>query len=231
MDKAVVIGAEYALGYQSGAPSWSDLRQANFKLVGTIAYGGWDPNWEWKKAQQWVQAAHAAGFRVFINVLADSGDQLLSMTQQSAMIGADIVALDEPISLFPSSVTQAQLQAIIGAGRAINSNLQYYINEWSRDYIRKAYQWTTEYPYVRIAEDNYDDKTTIDFNIQLGAQYGKAPLVWLIFTLGSQDFDCYRNLDQWMTYLHQSNIDTLFWLVDHSGNWKTQWQKVVSYTP
>jgi hypothetical protein len=231
VQKSIVIGAEYTIGGLSGAPSFSELKVAGFTIVGTIAYGSWDPNWEWKKAQTWVQAAHTAGFKVLINVLANSGDQVLGMTQQSAIIGADIVALDEPISLFRSYMTQTQLQSIINAGRALNPNLQYFINEWAPADIQTAYQWTTSYPYVRVAEDQYNDKTIIDYNIQLGAQYGKAPATWLIFAKGVQDYDCWLHLDQWLAYTKTKNIEPLFWWVDAAGTWKTEWPQVVAYTP
>jgi len=231
VDKGLIVDASYVVDGRSGAPSFSDLKAAGFNLIGTIAYSSWTPNWEWKKTQQWVQAAHAAGFKVMINVLANNGSKVAGMTQLAANIGADIVALDEVISLFPSYMTEARLQSIIEMGRAANPNLEYFINDWSNANIAKAYQWTTSYPYVRVAEDDYNVKSTIDWNIQLGKQYGKAPAAWLIFAKGSMNFDCYNNLDQWLTYAHQRNISTLFWLIDEAGTWNTLWPKVVSYTP
>jgi hypothetical protein len=195
-----------------------------------MAYGSYGPH-EWELVRKWILTAHVAGFMVFINVLANSGDQVAGMTQQSAIIGADIVVLDEPISLFPSYMTQAQLQSVINTGRAANPNLQYLITEWGPTYIRRAYEWTTAYPYVRVAEDNYNDKSMIDLNIQLGAQYGKAPATWLIFAKGSQDYDCYRNLDNWIAYGQQRGISAFFWFIDPAGTWTANWSSVVAFDP
>jgi hypothetical protein len=225
-----VIGAEYTIGGQSGAPSFSELKAAGFTLIGTIAYESWDWSWDWQLAKTWVQNAHAAGFRVLIDTITESNvNNVAVMVQYAAQIGADVIALDEVLSIFPS-MTQTQLQAAINAGRAVNPNLQCYINEWDPTYITRAYQWTSAYPYVRVAEDQYNDKSEIDYNIQLGAQYGKAPAAWLIFAKGVQDYDCWLHLDQWLAYAKTKNIEPLFWWVDAAGTWKTEWSQVVAYT-
>jgi hypothetical protein len=215
----------------SGAPSFSELRSAGFDLIGTIAYGSWSPSYEWVKARSWVQSAHAAGFTVLIDTIARRGDQLADMTQNAAKIGADIVALDEPISSFPTYVNQSILQSIIDAGRAVNPKLQFLINEWSPDYIREAYEWSAEYSFVRVATDDYYNKSTIDLGIQLGGQYGKKPIVWLIFARGSQDFDCYEHLDDWILYVEQREVSAIFWWIDPMNTWQAQWSRVVAFDP
>jgi hypothetical protein len=231
LDKGLVIGAEYVVGVATGAPSFSELKSAGFDLIGTIAYSSWSPSYEWVKAQSWVQSAHAAGFTVLIDTLAHSGDQLAGMTQNAAKIGADIVALDEPISAFSTYVNQSILQSIIEAGRAVNPNLQFLINEYSPDYIREAYEWSAEYSFVRVATDNYNDKSVIDLGIQLSMQYHKETIVWLIFARGSQDFDCYEHLDDWILYVEQGEVSAIFWWIDPMNTWQAQWSKVVAFDP
>jgi hypothetical protein len=234
LDKGLVIHPEYLLGMLSGArslvPSFSELALAKFNLIGTIAYGNFGPS-DWELVRKWILIAHLAGFRVFINLWGDEHDpsSVTRDVQQAVNMGADVLFLDEILSIY--EMDQTTLQTIINAGRSLNPNLQYYINEWDATHIRRAYEWTTSYAYVRVAEDNYNDKSLIDLNIQLGAQYGKAPAAWLIFAKGSQDFDCYRNLDNWIAYGQLRQISAFFWLIDPAGTWTAKWSSVVAFDP
>jgi hypothetical protein len=227
-EKGLAIAAEYALGLSRGAPSFLQLKIARFSLLGTIADWHWGSH-EWNLVSKWIAAAHIAGFRVFIDLIGDERDSstVMEMTLSAASSGADIIALDEPLARYKMSETS--LQSVIEAGLSRNPALQFIINEYEINDIRNAYSWTANYTSVSIATDSYNNKTIIDVGIQLSLKYGKKPLAWLIFAKGSQDFDCYTNLDNWIAYVKERHVEVLFWLIDLRGTWKTQWNKVFCY--
>jgi len=212
------------------SPSFSELKQANFTLVGTYVDRG--SGSEWKTIAAWIQRAHGAGLRTFIMI---GPPQLTSLslasqwTKKAASIGTDVVELDELVSSF--HLARAQLRSIIDTGLAVNPNLQFIITEYEygSQGLTNAFSWTSDYPTVRIANDDYWTVSYIDFEITLAQQYGKAPLTWLIFSKGSQDFDCYIHLDAWMAYCKQKNIDVLFFYVDPARTWQAQWTMVLSF--
>ena len=231
LDKGLMISLEYLPGMLSGArfgPSFSELGLAKFNLVGTMVYGNNEPR-TWDLITDWILAAHAAGFRTFVNLYGDETNvsTVAEFTRLAAYTGTDIVALDEVISIF--NMTQPQLEAVIEAGLAANPRLRFIINEWSPDRVRNAYDWTAKYAPVSVATDNYYNKTVIDLGIQLAVRYGKRPISWLIFIKGSQDFDCSKNLDDWITYVETRQIGAMFWAIDTAGTWTSQWSKVVAF--
>ena len=229
--KTLIIAPQFFFNETSApAPSFSTLQSGGFTTVGTIAYASWTPGQEWAETQTWIQSVKAAGFKAAIDLCTTSGDQILNMTEEAATIGADVVFLDEIISQYPSYVTESVLQSIILAGRSINPNLQYYINEWNETYLDDAYAWTVNYPYVQVADDNYNTESVIDYNINLASQYAKTPAAWLIFAQGTQDFQCYEDFSSWLAYAQTKQEDTLFWYVDPNQTYVTDWPLVLAFT-
>jgi len=228
--KTLMIAPQYIFDETSGPPpSFSTLQSAGFTTVGTIAYSTWTPSNEWARTQTWIKSVKAAGFKAAIDLCATNGSQILGMTEEAATIGADVVFLDEIISQYPSYVTESVLQSIILAGRSINPNLQYYINEWTQTYLVDAYEWTVNYPYVRVAEDNYNTESIIDYNLNLASQYGKIPAAWLIFAQGTADFNCYVYFTSWLAYAQTKQEDTLFWYVDPAQTYLTNFPRVLAF--
>ena len=228
--KALIIDPEYVLGEINGTIPFSILRSGGFTIVGTVARGSWSPAQEWARTQTWIKSVKAAGFKAAIDLEPRNGNQILGMTEEAATIGADVVFLDEILSQYPNYVTESVLQSIILAGRSINPNLQYYINEWSSTYIVEAYRWTAGYSYVQVAEDDYDNLPTIDYNINLASQYGKTPGAWLIFAQGSREYSCYDHFSSWVAYAEPMPEDTLFWYVDASKTYLTDWPEVQAFS-
>lgn len=206
------------------SPSLSDLKQAGFTLVGTYTEP-WFDNWHWGVIKDWMTSAHKLGLRTFI-MLMDTPANDVVLAKRAVSLGADVVVLDEILARY--NATCDQLRAIINVGLQSKARLQFIINEYVPSNIQDAYAWTSDFPSVRIATDNYYSQNTIDLSISLSQTYNKKPLVWLIFSQGSQNFDCYLHLDSWITYTKQKNVDTLWWFVDAAGTWQTQWQNVVA---
>jgi len=225
VEKGIVYSASYVVKGMGGAPTFSELKKAGFTFVGTIAYLDWKTK-DWNQATKWIKSARDAGFVTFIDFWADA-NLAVDMAKRAASTGADILAFDEFLTYYHMS--QIQLQTIINASLSVNSKLQFILNEPASDQVRNAYEWTAKYPFVRIATDHYYDKTIIDLGIQLSRTYGKKPAAWLIFAGGSESFDCSTHLDDWLTYVKQRQVDTLFWMVDKEGTWPAQWQKVAGF--
>lgn len=226
VEKGLTISSSYVLGDVSGAPSFSQLKQAGFTLIGTVAYSRFTSS-DWRQVAYWVKSAHSAGFTTFIDYWAENLKTATDMTKQAASTGTDLIALDELLSSY--HFKQKELQSTIETGLKVNPKLSFILNEFAADQVRNAYAWTTRYASVRIATDNYYDKMIIDLGIKLGSTYGKKPAAWLIFCKGSQNFDSYTHLTDWISYAKQRNIDTYFWGVDSAGTWTTQWQQVVAF--
>jgi hypothetical protein len=233
-DKGILVGIDYVTGGLSG-PSFTDLKQANFTLVGTYVDKG--STSEWNGIANWIKSAKAAGLRTFVMAgpfpqptVKDVVKTGIYATQKAAAIGADIVELDEFITCPTcSGLTQPQFQSVIEAGLAVNPNLKFVVTDWSSQALTTLFSWTSDYACVRVANDNYNNKGMIDLDVQLSGQNGKAPLTWLIFSKGSSNFDCYLNLNDWITYTKQANVDALFYWVDPTGTWQTQWSTVTTF--
>jgi hypothetical protein len=234
-DKGIFVETDLLTGGLS--PSFTDLRQANFTLVGTYVKSGSAS--EWRTISTWITAAKAAGLRTLVQAgplpqptIQTALDVTIASTKKAASIGADVIELDEFLSATMSwseQFTQSQLQSIIEAGLAVNPKLQFIVTEWSSDPMKTAFSWMSSYQCVRVANDNYNNKGLIDLDVQLSSQYGKAPLTWLIFSKGSSNFDCYLNLNDWITYTKQANVDALFYWIDPTGTWQTQWSTVTTF--
>jgi len=216
-------------------PSFSDLRQANFTLVGTYVKSGSVS--EWNTISTWINAAKASGFRTFVMAgpfpqptLQKTLKVAIDSTKKAASIGADVVELDEFLTCPScSSITKSQFLSIVQAGLSVNPSLKFIATDWSAQALNTLFSWTSEYACVRVTNDNYNNKGMIDLDIQLSIQYGKTALTWLIFSKGGSDFDCYANLNDWITYVKKSNMDTLFFWVDPTGTWQTQWSTVATF--
>jgi hypothetical protein len=225
-EKGLAISSTFIVGDSSPALTFSQIKQAHFTLIGTVAYSTFSLS-DWDQLTRWITSAHAAGLTTFIDYWAKDENTAAEMTSRAASTGTDIVALDELLSSY--HLSQTELQAVIDTGLKVNSNLQFILNEFQFDQIKNAYAWTAKYPSVRIATDNYYDKSIIDLGIKLGAAYGKTPAAWLIFSQGSQAFDSYTHLADWLAYAKLKNIDTYFWIVDKAGTWNANWQQVVGF--
>jgi len=208
----------------SPSPSLSQLKQAGFTLVGTYAEA-WFDSWNWGVIRAWEASAHKLGLRTFV-MLIDTPANDLVLANKVAASGADVLMLDEPLSTH--GATRDQLRSIISAGLAANPRLKIIINEYVPTSIQNAYDWTSDFPSVRIATDSYDNQKTIDLGISLGAQYNKRPLAWLMFAHESINFDCFLHLDNWISYAKQKNVDVLWYYVDLAGTWQTQWPQVIA---
>ena len=207
-------------------PTLSDLRQARFTLVGTQVTGDGD----WPKIGSWITSVHQEGLRAFVFITTYVTKDLQvtgAWTKKAASLGADVVILDEIIS--GSNADATAMWSIIEAGLAVNPNLQFIITEYDSYSLQVAYSWTSQYPSVRVANDEYDSKSRIDVNIQLGLNYRKRAYTWLVFNGVSQNFDCYLHLDDWMTYVKQRNTDVLFYWINGNPAWATQWPKAQSF--
>jgi hypothetical protein len=211
-------------------PSFTDLRQASFTLVGTYPKSGSAS--EWNAISSWNKAAKAAGLRTLLQAgplpqptIEAALNVAIDSTRKAASIGVDVVELDEFLSATQSwstQFTQSQLLSIIRAGLQVNANLKFIFTEWSSEALNTAFLWTSGYQCVRVANDNYNNKGMIDLDVQLSNQYGRSPLTWLIFSQGSSNFDCYLNLNDWITYVKQAHVDALFFWVDPAGTWQKQ---------
>ena len=208
------------------APSFEELRQAGFTLIGT-GHGGLYSDSELNVTlRNWFKNVRSAGFRTFLQIQADY-QNAHSYVLKAASLAVDVVELDELIDKL--GFTEIQLLGIIDTGLTKNPNLQYIITEYTVNGITKAYEWTAKYPQVRVATDNYGDKSSIDLGIRLAQKFNKRPLVWLIFTPGSKDFDCYNSLDTWLSYAKERKVDAIFFKIDKSGDWQIKWKSVVGY--
>lgn len=226
--KGIVFGSEYVTRNLAGAPTLSQLKGAGFTMVGVIAYE-WFETFHWQKVARWITSVHATGLTTFVNVRSDRNQPaaMATMVGLAANTGADVLALDEPISW--SNMTQAQLQSTISFLTSLHPNIRVLINEYSVPQIADAYAWTAKYSKVSVATDDYYNKQTIDYGARLAQSYGKTPTAWIIFSKGSQNFDSYTHLDSWLTYVKGKNVDVLFWYIDAANTWQTQWQKVAAY--
>jgi hypothetical protein len=232
-DKAMFVDIGILVQKLPG-PSFSDLKRANFTLVGTYPKSG--SNSEWNTIAAWIKAAKAAGLRTFVQAgpypqptLAMAVKVGIDSTKKAASIGADVVELDEFLSASSYAITNSQFISVVQAGLSVNPRLQFIATDWSQQALTTLFSWTSGYKCVRVANDNYNNKGMLDLDVQLSGQYGKVAVTWLIFAKGSSNFDCYANLKDWITYVKQRNMDTLFFWVDPAGTWKTQWPTVAAF--
>ena len=215
------------------SPTLPQLKQAGFTIVGIGVYSPNDEyipfgDKEWNTLANWIKSAHQAGLKTFVHIQDDPRkykvDQWIS---RAASMGVDVIHLDEMLARY--NINAKQLQSLIQAGLKVKPNLLFIVTEYSAGRVSDAYTWTATYPAVRVATDNYDDKSVIDLGIQLAQKYGKKPLAWLIFSQGSTSFDTNVHLDDWIAYVKQRNVNAMFWFIDHRGTWQTQWQKVLAF--
>lgn len=219
-----ILFEDMVLFRNSNSPSLSQLKQAGFTLVGTFAEP-WFDSWNWGVIKAWITAAHKNGLRTFI-MLIDTPDNDVVLAKKVVASGADVLMLDEPLTTH--NATRDQLRSIISAGLKEKPRLQFIINEYRPAHIQNAYDWTSDFPSVRIATDDYYYQNTIDLGISLGLQYNKRPLAWLIFAHESVNFDCFLHLDNWISYAQQKNVDALWYYIDLAGTWQIQWQMVIA---
>ena len=206
-------------------PSFADLVKAGFTLVGTQA-SRWFDTHDWDGIAPWIRAAHSAGLKVFVMIQAEPGTAA-GFLETAVSIGADVIELDELLARYNTNETQ--LRSLIEAGLGLNPNLSFIVTEYYSWAVMNAYSWTSNYPSVRVATDNYGDKTIIDLGIQQAEIYGKQALAWLIFAQDDQPFNCLLYLDDWLAYVKQKDVDVLFYWIDPAGDWQTNWAKVQTF--
>ena len=226
--KGLVIDPAFTVYHHSGGPRLETLARTGFTVIGTIAYSEFhDP--EWTSLKVWVQSVHATGFVSLVDLTGDQHafSTEVTMGVRLAAMQVDIISLDEPISMY--NLTQPQLHSGMDSILRVNPKQQIMITEYRPDVIEDAYSWTTNYSTVRIATDEYYVKSVIDFGIREASKYGKSPVAWLIFEQGSQDFDCYANLNQWAQYVKDKPVDVFFWYVDRAGTWQAEWHSVAMF--
>jgi len=228
-EKGLMLDKKYILNASLPRPSFSELKQGNFTILGTEIRSTWTIS-QYNILAGWIKSVHNAGFRTFtlMGIENISLNTMVSLVTKSAAMGVDVINFDELIARYKFNETQ--LQSIIDAGLQAKPSLQFIVNEYTTAKINNAYAWTAKYPSVRVATDEYDWKSSMDLGIQLAQNYGKRPLVWLIFVPGSLNFDCYNNLPDWINSVEQRGEDTLFWLVDKNGYWQQNWPIVMNFS-
>jgi hypothetical protein len=212
------------------SPSLSSLKAAGFTLVGT--YIDTASSAEWTTIASFLKQVHIAGMRAFVCVMVGTPKPETSVqwVKKAASIGADVIELDELVGTL--HYTKQQLLSVIDAGLKGNSKLQFIVTEFEYpDHaLSNAFEWLSSYPSVRVANDDYTTMTYIDLEARLARQYGKVPATWFMFSpLGTSGTDCYRNLDVWITYAKQRNVNALLYIIDPWSVWQTQWSKVNAY--
>lgn len=225
-----MIAPNYTLNGETGAPSFETLATANFTMLGTIAYYEFQEQ-DWLRLSSWVQSVNNAGFVSLVDFWGDRHNfsSEVGMAERLAKMGVGLLALDEPISIY--NLTQAQLRSGIDAILQANPGQHFLINEYRAGVVENAYAWTTNYTMVRIATDQYDDKSVMDVGIAQASEHGKKPAFWLIFAQGSRNFDCYVHLSEWLTYAGGKSADVFFWFLDSAGTWRNHWEAVASFLP
>jgi hypothetical protein len=214
-------------------PSLNDAKAAGITLVGAQINAEMDNyDYIWQRYTAWASNAHALGLQVFLDTslwnLPLTNATAISLMRRSALAGADFIAFDELI--YNANWAKQQFDACFKAGLAINSRIQFIITEWQETSMTKAYNWFSGYSYVRFAYDGYNDLSAMNGLISLSKTDGtRPPILWLIFSKGSQNFNCYLQLNTWMAYAKQKGLSTFFFKIDESGTWKAQWSKVVAY--
>ena len=235
-DRDYITSDRFATAWSDGQiPSLEDAKAAGFTIVGTSTNAEMSTiQYIWDRLEVWTSKAHALGFRVFL--LTSVWDETLTdaiivdLMTRSARAGADIIAFDELISIL--DLTKPQYDMYFQTALAINKKIQFIVTEWDDNSLQKAYTWFNNYPYVRIADDNYNDLSLIDDMTQLATNFSsQQPIVWMIFSKGSMDFHCYLNLDTWMAYVKQRQLDAWFFKIDEFGTWKEQWPMAADYVP
>jgi hypothetical protein len=229
-EKAILVDID-VMKLGRPAPSFSDLKAANFTLVGTYPRVG--DSSEWNIISTWIKSAKAAGLRTLVQTYPQATVEStvnvgIDYVNKAASIGADVIEIDELLGVFPS-ITKSQFLSIVQAGLSVNPHLQFIATEWTQGAMDTLLSWTTGYECVRVANDNYMNKGMVDVDIQLSAAYGRVPLTWLIFSASELDYDCYLHLNDWITYVKQRNMDALFFQIDRPTSWQTQWPKVATF--
>jgi hypothetical protein len=214
-------------------PSLEDVKATGVNIVGTTTNAEMSRiEYIWERLTAWIGKAHSLGMKVFL--LTSLWNEPLTeqtiiyLMKRSAKAGVDYIAFDEFI--YQLNLTKQQYDTYFQTALAINKKIQFIITEWDYDSLCKAYEWFNKYAYVRIADDNYNDLRLVDDVIELSQKYrAQLPIVWLIFSVGSQNFDCFQRLGDWMAYVKQRQLDTYFFKIDETGTWQTQWGTVASY--
>jgi hypothetical protein len=218
-DSAVIL-----LGWNQ--PSLKDLAASGFTVLGTSVNAAYTKSQRIQIAK-WLKSVHDAGFKSYIMLVDTDVTTSGQLIGDFARLGVDVIVLDEMIS--NNGVTQATLLPLIHRGLTVKPDLIFILNEFEWNAIVAAYQWTTLLPRVYVASDNYNLRATIDLNIDLATKYGKLPIVWLIFSQGSQNFDCYVNFNVWAGYVAARGIPTFFYFVDGADTWTINWNLVAAY--
>lgn len=206
-------------------PSFTSLAQYHFTIVGTL----YDPGFHSQDVPitNWVAQAKAQGLKTYV-MIASSYANAFPALPTLVSLGSDFLMLDDAISYH--GWTEVQIQSFLSAALQLNPNLFFIENESIYGPIQDAYLWDNT-GRLYVAEDNYDTKSVIDYNINQAFQYGngKTPIAWLIFSPGSHAFDCYTNFNTWLSYAQGRSPATFFYWVDPNGNWQANWSLVAAY--
>jgi hypothetical protein len=228
-NKGILIGVQYTVWGDSGGPAFSTLKAAGFTMVGTVAFSNFLSS-DWSQLKKWIQAAHDYGFTTFV-IIGDptTFSSAVDMSKRVAAMNVDVIILDEPISRY--SVTKQQLQKAINDILAVNKNVHFIIDEYVTANIQEAYQWTTPYPCVRVATDDYYSQSTITLGISLASQEGKRAAAWIAFAQDNMAVltPCYSNLNNWLGYVKGKPVDVFFYYAGAAGGWQLNWPKVLAF--
>ena len=228
--KALYLNSKVII-YGDPYPQLDELAANGLTAVGTNFETGYGER-EFSTIRAWIQKARQSGFPTFV-MFGVSYQSTQSFVGTAINMGVDAIVIDEPYS--QRDFTQSQLLSVLDKALKLNPGIILIIDEYNPRVIAMVYASTAAYPSVYVASDDYYDLATIDYNISAAAEYQKTPLVWLIFSQGSDpSFPCYKDLSTWIAYAKARNVYTLFYRVDCAnaagpGSWTLQWSLVASY--
>src|SRR3972149_10186457 len=169
LEKGLMLSPKVAL-YGARGPSFSEIKNARFTMLGTEVWSDCD----WPILTKWIQSVHAQGLRAFtvVGIEKVALTTMIDLVKKSASAGTDVMVLDEVLARY--QFNEGQLRSILDAGLQANPKLEFILDEYLENTITNAYLWTAKYPSARIATDDYYNKGTIDLGIQLAAAYKKS---------------------------------------------------------
>jgi len=207
-------------------PSVSSLVTDNFTIVG-VMFAPCFSNVCGTPIGNWLKQAKAAGLQTYTMI---GSTYAKASTWVSILVGLNIdyIDIDEPFSTY--GWTASQLQSFMSSILASKPKLNFIVNECYQCASNPISQlYALKMSNLFVAEDDYSSMSTIDYNIQLGQQYGKPAIAYVIFIPGSQNFNCYVNLASWVAHAKQLNANMFGYFLDSQGYWQQNWPIIASY--
>ncbi|HKM51500.1 MAG TPA: hypothetical protein VJZ75_10020 [Candidatus Bathyarchaeia archaeon] len=224
--KGLFVTGESILTGPSFPPSFAQLVAAHFTIVGT---DDWENSNNLAQLSNWLATARSYGLKTFVFLGRNNYSVTMNDLPKALSMNPDFIINDEPITSRAWSSTQ--LQTFVTKVEQSSSHIGIIIDEGASalaiDYVLFGSD-----SRVFMAEDDYTNQSTINYNARLAAQYGKPAITWLIMSNWentSSTFNCYSNFDSWVDYAKQQNANAFFYLIDPQGIWQTNWTTVAAY--